>query len=134
MAITMDSGQWRVMVPADIEYHTGIKILAGQRATFTSWTGLVKLDSKEIFVNPPQGAYPADKVKLSFPEAWANPRAWTGALLVRLDTSQDYTDVGGRVENSIQATLDGEILLSINCLINERHNASGAYEGIVQIQ
>jgi hypothetical protein len=127
--------KWKVTVPADEEFHTGITVSQGQRITFSDWAGQVKLDPMESFTNTTRGAYPTDKVKPKFPEAWFNPESWTGALLARLGTDNStYLDVGGRGDSSFEAKEDGEILLSINCLVNERMHASGAYEVTIEVQ
>jgi hypothetical protein len=129
----LGANRWEVVLPADTEYHTGIKVFANQNVVFSGWMGEVKLDPKEIYVNPPSGAYPTDMVKLTFPEPWVNSQAWTGALLARV-SGEDYADIGGRVSNFFQAVEDGEVVLSINCLAGERHNASGSFRGIIEVQ
>jgi hypothetical protein len=137
-ARSLGANKWEVVLPANLEYATGIKVSAGQNVVFSGWTGRVKLDPKEIYISPATGYEPADKVKLTFPEPWVKPDAWSSALLARV-IGQDYAEVGGRingnfVNNSFRAVSDGEVTLSVNCLINERHNANGSFSGIIEVQ
>lgn len=127
------ANKWEVTLPANLEYHTGIRVSAGQFVGFSDWVGSVKLDPRETYVNPPTGVISVDQVKLTFPEPWVNPQGWTGALLARIG-GKNYADVSGRVTSSFQAEEDGEIILSINCLAGERHNATGSFHGAIEVQ
>jgi hypothetical protein len=128
------TGTWRIVLPANIELFTRLKVRQGQTITFSDRRGTVKLDPQEIYLNHPQGSFPISSVKLTFPEPFINPGAWTGALLARVGVDQSYIDVGGKAGDSFTAQNDGELLLSINCLVNERGNATGGYSAHVSIQ
>jgi hypothetical protein len=131
--ISAGMNKWEVVLPGNLEYHTGIKVSTHQNVVFSGWTGEVKLDPRETYINPPSGAFPADKVKLTFAEPWVKFDSWTAALLARV-MGQDYADVGGRVSSEFQTVTDGEVILSINCLAGERNMASGSFHGTIEVR
>jgi hypothetical protein len=130
----LGDNKWEVVLPADLEYHTGIRPSDTQKAVFSGWVGEVKLDPQETFVNRSGGSFATNRAGLVFSEPFVSFQAWVGALLARQANQDTYTDVGGRENNSLLAVGDSEIVLSINCLAGERHNASGGYRGIIEVQ
>ncbi len=139
---SIGANKWEVTFPANLEFRTDIPIPINQKAVFSGWTGAVKLNPGDSYTSPPSGGFPTEKMKFKTPtgeiqilprEFWVQPEAWTGALLARVD-GQDYTDVGSRVSNSFLAVTAGKVILSVNCLKDERNNATGILHGIIEVQ
>ena len=129
----LGTGKWQVVFPANLEHRTGIKVSAGQTVTFTGWVGEVKLNPQEIFTNPPTGRYDVSTMTYAVRKPFVHNTAFTGTLLAKVG-GQGYADVGGRVGNSFRATADGEVILSVNCLADERNFASGSFTGTIEVR
>jgi hypothetical protein len=133
--------KWRIELPADMEYDTGIPVTANQVVKTSGWSGLVKLDPAETFVNRPAGTLSPKTpgLKTARAESFINDEAWIGALLGRVSLQPNTYDIGGREEaglqhNSFVASTDGTFVALVNCLQNEKHNATGGYTFIVEVQ
>jgi hypothetical protein len=130
-------GKWRVVLPGNEEYFTGIKILKGQTLIISEREGKVKLNKDEIYLNNPQGTIEVSKLGFgsATPKPFVSSTAWVGALLCRLGPDSQHFDVGGR--NGSMFTVaegNGELLLSVNTLADEKYNASGAYTFTVEVK